>query len=332
MPQERWPASGKSVKDLIAGQIDAATRECRIHWDGPRVVDRPMPIGPLPARVRFVPTFAYRQLLYDSPVNRGPLTGCRLCHGLEDTANEIRLPPDALDPADRRWLDELQRRLLLRHNNFPYFRSQLLLARPEHVEAFASTHHHGLLDFMQRTGFRSAAMQVSGSGATIPHHAHISVSDESLPIFEMPVEPWTTVGTIRFGRVCGYPGALYVVGGGRVIERARWLRRLVRRVTSAGLSYNLFLTARGSAYLLLRSAEFSPSIQRKVGSVEAAGVFLGNALGVASQDLDELEAVIRDRCDQMTASQFLAALVETVCGWGAARFLESYILRPRPIP
>lgn len=308
------------VKEALLSQIAFAIGRGEVHWDFDRVKDSSLQVDCLPSIVRFVPTFAFRQLFYDAPsvVDED----CRMCTVLA-SEGELRMQEPA---GASEWLEEFAQLFSLRHNNYPYFSGQLLMASRVHKPVLDSADIRHVLTFFRRIGFASGAMQIKGSGATIPEHAHLSVCEESLPIFRLRIKDRCSAGSVLFGSLEGYPGAIYVVRGGGETERARWICQLSETVISWGYSYNLYVAPSGAAYLALRVAEFSSAIDRKVGSVEVAGVYLGNALGAASRDLAELEEIIRVRCASVSHKRFEAALRETVAEIGVLRGLDETVM------
>lgn len=320
----RPTAAGPAVRARIAALIDAEIGAGRIFWDAGRVVDSPMPLGALPAKVRFVPTFAYRQLLYDGPARDA--AACRLCAALSGGDGELPLTAAAWAPGPvPEWWERFDALFALRHNNFPYFAVQFMVAAREHVESFSVEHLRVILEFMRATDIGAAAMQVAGSGATIPDHAHISVFDEPLPLFALPRRR-VAGGAVTVEAADGHPSAVFVVRTREDVEgAARLIASATAALTRAGYSHNLFLERGGDAYIVPRRLELAPSIERKVGSVEMAGVYLGNALGAQTTDLAALEEVIRARCAAVSPTRYEAALAEAGCAGTDAVAVEALI-------
>jgi hypothetical protein len=318
-----------TIKVQISAQIESAIQTRRIHWRYADVVEWPLAIGKLSAKVRFVPTFAYRQLLYDSPDVVDRMPGCRLCAARTDQVNEITISPPR---AASSWFERFEAVFELRHNNFPYFDGQFLVATRDHIATFGMEHYELLLRFLSNTRFAAAAVQIEGSGATIPDHAHIAVCDEPLPIFELEAVPCERSSGTTVGNLIGYPGSAYVVAGGGYRQRAERITSLTESILDAGYSFNLFIDHGESVYLVPRSSEYASSIGRKMGSVEVAGVYLGNALGADTRDITELEALIQARCASMTPEAFLDALRETVVASGVLSFSSIFDKPPRARP
>ena len=304
---------GVDFRALVRAEIDRAVREGRVFWQRDGVVDSPLSTGPLRSKVRYVPDFAFRQLLYDAP-ETPPVDRCRLCAAVDRAEGRLR-PGSRVENAlaSVGWWRRFDGSFAVRLNNFPYFEGQLVVITREHRAAMSPCDYRILLEFMTATGLRAAAMQVAGSGATIPEHAHITLADESLPIFGLPARPTVPADRATVDLVPGYPGTLLVISGGGIPHRVELLAGLLDDLDRRGLAFNLFVNDLGSVYLIPRSAECSGAIERKIGSVEVAGVFLGNALGADTRDVERLRRLIRARCDAMTGERFLTALKQTVC-------------------
>jgi hypothetical protein len=295
-------SGGPQVKREIQRQIHAAVGSQLVYWDAAGVEDRPLQIGGMQAKVRYVPTFAFRQLLYDLPGSRS--TGCRLCAAPRVADLQLESMSDRGD---------FRRLFSLRHNNFPYFESQFLVVRRGHRPYFTTDEYRSLLEFLRYSGFESAAMQVAGSGATIPEHAHISVYDERVPIYDLGYRAIARCGGVVISHATNYPGLLIRLTGGPLRARAELISAFSSQFLRDKLSFNLYLTCSASVYLVPRRTEYSAVIDRKMGSVELAGVFLGNALGVTESDVATLQRTIKSRCDAIDARTFQAALLEATC-------------------
>jgi phosphoglycolate phosphatase-like HAD superfamily hydrolase len=309
-PLRRCPLSHR-----IASAIDAGVREQRIHWTKELVHDRRLDLTPLSAIVRYVPTFAERQLYYDGPADRGPPHApCRLCTLVqEDAAPRIRVGTP--DWVERREWSRFDRRFVLVPNHFPYLDLQVLAATRRHAVMITAAELTTLATVFLQSGLRSVLMQVEGSGATVPEHAHMSLSAEPLPLFGLPRRGWLQAPGVRLDRLDGYPGAAYVVAARDVALLCAVCHRLLEGVRGHARSFNLFLDESGNAYIVLRDGEYSTLLHRNIGSVEVAGMYLGNARDCHADSLDVLRQVIRQRCDALTAERFSSALREVVTPW-----------------
>lgn len=99
----------------------------------------------------------------------------------------------------------------------------------------------------------------------------------------------------------------------RISVLGRWAADIQSALSRQSLALNLYLKGWQRLYVIPRPAEHSPSLRRKIGSVEACGVFLGNALGSPpTTGFDELRRLIRKRCDEITPDAWLRAITETV--------------------
>lgn len=300
------------LRTVARTAITEAVAAGKVFWGRQDVVDSALQTGALKCKVRYVPDFAFRQLLYDAP-DAVPKEGCRLCPAVVRAEAEVPLEDVRAQLAGLGWWSRFDSHFALQVNNFPYFDGQLVAITREHRSTLTPPDYRVILEFLAATRFRTAALQVGGSGATIPEHAHITLADESLPIFDLPRPP---IGDDRDADVAlaeGYPGGLLVIAGGGIPDRVAVLAGLLEDLQRRRIAFNLFADDAAVVYLVPRLAEYSPAIARKIGSVEVAGVFLGNALGATTRDVNRLRGLIRARCEAMTPEQFLTALRQTVC-------------------
>lgn len=156
----------QGIKRVLIDRSEQARLAGQIYWERDEVVDRPVDIDGLVGKVRYIPTFAYRLTLYD----QRPACQCSLCGALE-TGNQVVPLPSYTHYAD--FVDKFNSSFAVSLNNFPYLDGQMLLASRQHRELFTDDQNRLLFDFMAHSGFAGAAMQLEGSGATIPEHAHI---------------------------------------------------------------------------------------------------------------------------------------------------------------
>ena len=169
-----------SIKNYIVKQLDERSD---IYWNYKDVKDHYFVLNKFKGKKRFVPTFAYRQVLYDTGDSKNAPV-CRLCKNIKIGTNSVKLPLQlAGDRPTRQWFTDFRKLFDIEVNNFPYFNKQILVCPKRHELFFSKKDLHLLFRFMRYSRFKSALMQIVGSGATISDHAHISICDEDLPIF-----------------------------------------------------------------------------------------------------------------------------------------------------
>jgi hypothetical protein len=311
------------IRRALATQLDRAIEVGSVYWDRRRVRDFPLPLGPFLGGVRCVPTFAYKQVLYDSAEAAAGWSECRLCEAVADPANVLRLPP-----SQEEWRERFDALFDVLANNFPFCDRQIIVSRRDHAPLFAREHYRSVLDFMHHSGFQAAAMQIPGSGATVPDHAHISVADESLPIFGVRLEEVAEQDGVTLFRLPAYPGSAYAFRATTTEALAGCVSRLGDETLRRGNSFNFFATA-DRAYLVLRKQEYARVIGRNLGNIEVSGIYLGNARGAKTREIDALVRLIEERCAEITSQRFLAALRESVCSVEEGRWVESFFRDPR---
>src|SRR5262249_49748957 len=169
------------MKDQSAAQISEGVRRGLIHWQSESNMDRTMSYRDFAVRVRFVPTFAARHLLYLTTAKFGDCPLCEPARG--DPAREW--PPPMSRAASSLFGPRSHDGSTVSNlNPFPYFDKQVTVFPPAHPSEFTAGSLEGVRHLVKRMGLRAATLQVAGSGATIPAHAHLSAFDEPLPIFD----------------------------------------------------------------------------------------------------------------------------------------------------
>ncbi len=224
----------QGIKRVLIDQTEQARLAGKIYWEQDEVVDRPVDIDGLAGKVRYIPTFAYRRTLYD----QRPACQCSLC-GVLETGNQVVTLPSDTDDAD--FVDRFNSSFAVSLNNFPYLDGQMLLASRQHRELFTDDQNRLLFDFMVRSGFAGAAMQLEGSGATIPEHAHISIFDEALPIFSSDYRPLKEGDGVVVAASAEHPSVCYKVYGDSIDARLDQIKAITRELEARGLSFNLYL-------------------------------------------------------------------------------------------
>lgn len=297
---------GGSAYTKLQPVLERAASEGLVLWEEPH--DRPVPVGRMAARVRFVPTFVHRALTY-----RTTAESCGLCPGdrSENVIGPADVPPP-WSPSFHRFREVFDLRL----NNFPYLKHQVLACLRVHAPTLTSTQLGAFVAFLPESGFRGGAMQVLGSGATVPDHAHLSLFAEPLPVFDLEREEVGSIGDVLVRTCVGYPGCVLVFDQGDVASRCEAVVRVLDRLAERRMTFNLLVDPDGAVYVVARTRERSPTARRKIGFTAVAGLYTGYVGQAPTPDAAGLRRAILDDCDAVTALTYAAALRETV--WQAS--------------
>ena len=304
------------IKRALLDQTKEARLAGKIYWEPEEVIDRSLDIDGLTGKVRYIPAFAYRRMLYD----RRSACQCSLCEVFE-TGDKVLALPNNIDNSD--FVDKLSSSFTVCMNNFPYLDGQMLLASRQHRELFTDNQYELLFDFMTHTGFTGAAMQLKGSGATIPEHAHISIFNEALPIFSSDYQPLKEDDGVIVAASAEHPSVCYKVYGESRNARLDQTTTIMRELGIRGLSFNFYLDNEASAYIIPRTNRQSKTMNMKVGLSLPAGTHNGYVEHSATSDLEQLKYEIWQHCQDVTSEQLATALRETtVQGENPAAILE----------
>jgi hypothetical protein len=294
----------QGIKRVLIDRADQARLARQIYWDRDEVVDRPLDIDGLPGKVRYIPTFAYRRILYD----QRPACQCSLC-GMLETGNQAVTMPSDMDNAG--FVSRFKSFFTVSLNNFPYLNGQMLLASRQHRKLFTDDQNRLLFDFMAHSGFAGAAMQLEGSGATIPEHAHISIFDEKLPIFSSAYRPLKENDGVVVAASAEHPSVCYKVYGDSIDARLDQTKDITRELEARGLSFNLYLDGEANAYVIPRTNWRSAAMNMKVGLSLPAGTHNGYVEHSTTTDIEQLKKEIWQHCQKITGGQLAAALRDT---------------------
>lgn len=294
-----------NIREALILYLSQAIISGEVFWQKDRVIDRQIYIDAFPVNVRFVPTFAYRRLLYDKD-KVSP--GCPICMISSD--GKIELPFTQPDEPKGPLFD-FEQFFSFFVNNFPYLNNQFMLTSVEHKPEFSYDDYLLLLKFMATTGFAGASLQLLGSGATIPEHAHISIFDEQLPIFSLRYEPVDFNDQSSLSYSTDHPSAVYMVDG--KVNEARLDRTfsIVENLLKNDLSFNLYIDQKSRIYLVPRTNRRSKTLDIKVGSSLPAGFHNGYAEKSESLEIEALEQEIWEQCQNTDEDKLRIALEET---------------------
>lgn len=292
-----------SLKQYLLERVQEGILEGSVYWHELEVEDRPIDIGGLNGKVRFIPSFAYRRLIYD----QRPTSVCALCEAIESREKVVPLPVTLKGD----FLKQLIDNFIVLRNNFPYLDSQVLMAAKQHAELFTAKQYMLLFEFMRRTQFSGAAMQLEGSGATIPGHAHISIFNEKLPIFLSSYSTLYQKGETTVSFSLEHPSVCYKIAHGSIASKYAETNRIILRLNAQNLSFNLYIDSHANTYIIPRTNRRSRTLGIKVGLSLPAGTHNGYIEQLATSDIEEIKEAIRLHCEEITSTQLVTALRET---------------------
>lgn len=291
------------IRSVLLTRTKGARHAGQIYWERDEVVDRTVNIDGLAGRVRYIPTFAYRRSLYD----QRPVCECSLCGALETDDKIIQLPAGA----GTVFRDKFNNSFAVFLNNFPYLEDQVLLASRQHEELFTADQYGLLFNFMAGTKLAGAAMQLEGSGATIPEHAHISIFNEALPIFLSEYRSLKESDGVVVAASAEHPSVCYKIYGISIDAKINQTAAIMHELSRRGLSFNLYLDDQASAYVIPRTNRRSISTNMKVGLSLPAGTHNGYVEHSTTTDIKQLKQEIWQHCQAITGEQLAAALRDT---------------------
>lgn len=297
--------AGKGMKQALLARTETARADGLVYWESSEVVDRPLDIDGFPGKVRYIPSFAYRQTLYD----HRPTCDCSLCNAMDDRDKVILPPVDILAQSD--FIKKFDESFVVCLNNFPYLESQMLLASRQHQTLFTDDQYRLLFEFMKHTQFTGAALQLEGSGATIPEHAHISVFDEELPIFSSDYRPIREDGATITSISTEHPSICYKIHEGSAESRFEQMTLIIDELERRSLSFNLYFDEKTDVYIIPRTNRRSTSANMKVGLSLPAGMYNGYVEKSSNSDIELIKEEIWQHCESMTNTQLAKALEET---------------------
>lgn len=308
-----------NVKNALIARFENAVSAGKVYWEKAAVVDRSVNIEGLQGYVRYVPTFAYRRTIYDK---EHTYSKCRLCEAFE--SGEVTIPLPKANIFDQDFMQAFESAFVVCLNNFPYLDGQLLLASRQHSTVFTPEQYLLLFEFMKRIKFAGASLQVKGSGATIPEHAHISIFNEVLPIFLSSQQALTNFGETNITISSEHPSVCYKIAGGSSEKKLKQTNNILDKLTEHNLSFNLYVDESANIYIIPRTNRRSASLNWKVGSSLPAGIHNGYIEQSQSHDIQGLKREIWDECNSITEIQLITALRETTYQGDPIRVLSPH--------
>lgn len=292
--------SYRCIKRLLTDELKQAQETGKVYWDLNQVVDRPIEINGFAGKVRYIPTFAYRQTRF----SLGALDSCALC-SLSDNRIQIINPNNVGD------FDEFNNSFNVYPNKFPYLDRQVLLSSAKHIEFFTEDQYKIIFDFMESCGFAGAGMQLKYSGASIPKHAHISIFDEVLPIFNSDYRPLKDEDGTIIATSTNHPAVCYKIFGGTKALRLYHMKSITQKLTLRGLSFNLYFDNQANVYIIPRTNLNSTSMGIIVGQAEVAGIFNSYVDHSETTDIEELKQEYWKIFKTVTGEQIAQAIKDT---------------------
>lgn len=301
-----------AIRRLVAKAIDRG----EVAWSTAGVAEKELRVDGMRCRARSVASLAPK---HATPgITRGDAAGgCALCALLEEAHVNVARHVAAFSGE----FESAGLRCTL--NNFPFCANQLLILSTRHQQDFSERQWTEIRRGFRASGLTSGAFQTSGSGATVPGHAHISVFDESLPILALRSRRFAECEHAEVGELVGYPAVAITIRSDSDRAEMTILSRLIQRARANGMSANVILGHEAGPVVIFRHHERDPLTQRRVGNVEVAGILLSNADRAPNRTVRGLEAWMRQQSESATADEFRTILQRTCAGPDAVRAMLS---------
>lgn len=215
--------------------------------------DRELLLNQMKCKVRFIPSFEKRYSEWDKKAIE--TTYCPFCNRWDNSKKTV--------------FDEFH----IIENDYPFMSNQFTIFGKDHIEYFDANKIISAINLVNiNPDCQSGGLQISGSGASIPKHAHFSISDEKLPIFNLKSELLIKERYFKISRFIGCPHlALIITGETNTI--ALVAERILKKIISMGLSYNLLFKKGNEIIIIPRTSEESTSLKRKVGVSLVGGIY-----------------------------------------------------------
>ncbi|MGX7149757.1 DUF4922 domain-containing protein [Enterococcus ureasiticus] len=218
-------------------------------------------------------------------------------------------------PFCERWLNSSKSISQLFHiikNDYPFMVNQFTIFGNIHEEFLNSVQIKSALKLINdMPSCQSGGVQIFGSGASIPQHAHFSISNEKYPISILNRSVILTTKTFQISRILGIPHLALVVSG-QLEDVSSITYKISQTLRYKKLSYNLLLTDNHEIIVIPRIRENSVSLGRKVGVSFVGGIYPCYVKNMQPYELSE--SVLNEmfyHWQTVNSSILLQALVDT---------------------
>ncbi|HFU3817559.1 hypothetical protein Si102_01730 [Streptococcus infantarius subsp. infantarius] len=254
--------------------------------------DRTINIAGMPCLIRFIPSFVKRYKKWDTEIRHSSL--CPFCD-VGETSNKTQF-------STFKYLE----------NDFPFMLNQFTIFCAKHKEFLNCNELEYALDLINKSCvLKSGSLQIQGSGASIPEHAHFSVSSEVYPITMLKRKIFVESKNYNIEQILGIPHLAIVISGS-ISHISRITNKILSNIRRINLSYNLLMTDKGEIIIVPRTNEYSPTLDRKVGVSLVGGIYPCYLKNVAKtrNELDILLEMFK-HWESVNSENLVTALNET---------------------
>ncbi|MFS1282991.1 hypothetical protein ACFDB1_11175 [Enterococcus lactis] len=243
-------------------------------------------------KVRFIPSFVNRYNRWDSNIvlsNHCPFCG-KWTEALPVPNSSFRLIK----------------------NDYPFMSNQYTVFGKKHQQFLSGEEIASAVELVHRmSDCESGSLQILGSGASIPHHAHFSISNEKYPINDLKREVIFDSEMYRISRILGSPHLVVVISG-KVTHISKLTEQILKHFRYQNLSYNILLTKKKEIFIIPRTQENSITLQRKVGVSLVGGIYpCYTPIKSRFINSDELLKEMFKHWERVSELDLLSALQET---------------------
>lgn len=215
--------------------------------------DRTVRIMELEFKIRFIPSFVKRVKEWNKKLKKSE--SCPFCERWSETS--------VLDVPLFKIIE----------NDYPFMNNQFTVFGEKHMQFFNSyaiSSAISLIDMLPNC--RSGGIQIKGSGATVPYHAHFSISDVIYPICTLRREILVDCGLFKISRILGVPHLALVISAD-VASLGVITNKILENLYKNKLSYNVLMTEKHEIIIVPRINENSNTLGRKIGISFVGGIY-----------------------------------------------------------
>ncbi|WP_295344560.1 hypothetical protein [uncultured Streptococcus sp.] len=215
--------------------------------------DRTINLVGMPCHIRFIPSFIERYKKWDAEIRRGSL--CPFC--------DISAKTNKIQSSTFRYLE----------NDFPFMLNQFTIFCIKHKQFLNCNELEYALDLIKKSCvLKSGSLQIKGSGASIPEHAHFSVSSEIYPISILERKTLVCSKNYNIEQILDIPHLAIVISGS-MSYISKITNKILSNIRRIKLSYNLLMTENEEIIIVPRTNEYSATLGRKVGVSLVGGIY-----------------------------------------------------------
>lgn len=254
--------------------------------------DREIFLMGMKCKVRFIPSFEERYRTWDR--KRTIDNNCPFCERWEGSIPS--LIPDF--------------HIIL--NDYPFMDNQFTLFGEDHCHSLTAKQISLAVKLVSdMDACKSGGIQFLGSGASVPQHAHFSISDESYPISELKRDVLFISEKYKISRILDVPHLALVVQGD-IDSIGSVTIKILLNLWNQKFSYNVLLTEEQEIIIIPRTHEISETLGRKVGVSLVGGVYPCYIKSVNTQlGYENILDDMLEHWEAVTSADLIQAIRET---------------------